>query len=58
MRSLFLDHSPYSFVGKRQLNLLKLIKETSDVASHIKMASMGLAYFEQELAEYEKNVAL
>jgi hypothetical protein len=58
MRSLFLDNTPYSFVGKREVNLLRLIKETSDVPSHVKMATAGLKYFEEELAEFEKNKAI
>ena len=37
--------------------MLKLIKETSDVPSNVKMASMGLEYYEKKLDYYERNHA-
>ena len=45
LRSLFHDHTPYSFVGQRQIDLLKLIIQTSDVPSHVKMATDALEYY-------------
>ena len=57
MRSLFLENTPYSYIGKRQITLLKLIIQTSSVPQHVEMAKKALEYFSNEIAKHDQTAA-